>query len=409
MQASHPRVLFITSVFPPVVGGSAVVYQNLCRMLGHDAAVLTGSRDYRTNQELPGWRESDANLPYTVSRLNLLRPLIHEGRDNLPSKLWRLLVDDWPCRRAVLCETLRLVDQFRPDCAIIGELYPLHWLGFELRRRRVPVLHYVHGEEVAMRNSSKLLSSKVMHALQEAEGVIAVSSFTLKLLLELGVRPERLHLVRNGVDAERFTPGQKDTNLLRKHGLEGKRLLVSVSRFEPKKGQDTLIRAMGEILHQLPDTRLLLVGDGAYREALIAIASQCGVSSSVVFSGEVTPAELPAYYRLADVFALPNRALEDGNTEGFGLIFLEAGACGKAVLGGIDGGVCDAILPGETGIQVDGRVVADVAGAAIHLLRNAELAHQMGLAGRAFAERSTWIHRFPDFIGACQAAAQPAR
>ena len=133
---------------------------------------------------------------------------------------------------------------------------------------------------------------------------------------------------------------------------------------------------------------LLLVGDGPYRAQLGRLAQRTGVSHSVVFTGAVPLAELPAHYDAGNVFAMPCRTRKGGlDVEGLGLVYLEASASGLPVVGGDSGGAPDAILDGETGYVVAGRDVAAVANRISELLRDPAGAAAMGEKGAAWVDR----------------------
>jgi phosphatidylinositol alpha-1,6-mannosyltransferase len=135
------------------------------------------------------------------------------------------------------------------------------------------------------------------------------------------------------------------------------------------------------------DPVLLLVGDGPYRADLVKLAERCGVSGSVVFTGAVSWAELPAYYDAGDVFAMPCRTRRRGlDVEGLGIVYLEASATGLPVIGGDSGGAPDAILDGETGFVVPGRSVTAVADRIVRLLGDPAAASAMGERGMAWVD-----------------------
>jgi glycosyltransferase involved in cell wall biosynthesis len=133
---------------------------------------------------------------------------------------------------------------------------------------------------------------------------------------------------------------------------------------------------------------LLLVGDGPYRAELERLAQRTGVSQSVVFTGAVPPAELPAHYAAGNVFAMPCRTRRGGlDVEGLGIVYLEASASGLPVVGGDSGGAPDAILDGETGYVVPGRDVGAVARRISELLADPAGAAAMGEKGAAWVDR----------------------
>jgi phosphatidylinositol alpha-1,6-mannosyltransferase len=168
-------------------------------------------------------------------------------------------------------------------------------------------------------------------------------------------------------------------------------LVVCVSRLVPRKGQDVLIEGMGEVRRRVPDATLLIVGGGPYEDHLRDLAGGAP-EGSVIFAGQVSEADLPRHYAMADVFAMPCRTRLGGlEVEGWGNVFIEAAACGRPVVVGDSGGAREALDDGETGILVDGADVASVADAVATLLGDPALARRMGEAGRARDERShTW-------------------
>jgi phosphatidylinositol alpha-1,6-mannosyltransferase len=137
------------------------------------------------------------------------------------------------------------------------------------------------------------------------------------------------------------------------------------------------------ILREVPDAHLLFVGEGPRRDFMQKRAEKLGVAAHITFIGRIQYLDLPQYICVGDIFAMPSRSRLAGlEVEGLGIVYLEASACGIAVIGGTSGGAPDAVIDGETGIVVDGKSESDVARAAIKLLKNPELAKQMGARGR---------------------------
>jgi phosphatidylinositol alpha-1,6-mannosyltransferase len=192
-----------------------------------------------------------------------------------------------------------------------------------------------------------------------------------------------------GVDTAAFRPGAGGVAIRERHGLRDRPVVVCVSRMVPRKGQDTLIKAWPRVLAAASGRpALLLVGDGPYRAKLEQLAARTNVADSVVFTGPVPAAELPAHYDAGDVFAMPCRTRRGGlDVEGLGIVYLEASASGLPVVGGDSGGAPDAILPGETGYVVPGRDVAGVADRIAGLLTDPADARAMGEKGAAWVDR----------------------
>lgn len=134
----------------------------------------------------------------------------------------------------------------------------------------------------------------------------------------------------------------------------------------------------------------MAIGDGSLRARLERQADQLGLNGAVRFLGEVTDEERDRWYRTADVFVMPSRLPRRGGGEGFGIVYLEAGARGLPVVAGNVGGALDAVIQDETGVLVDPTDPAAVAAAVVGLLRSPARAASMGRNGTARAERFAW-------------------
>jgi len=152
-----------------------------------------------------------------------------------------------------------------------------------------------------------------------------------------------------------------------------------------RKGQDRVIQALPRIRQSLPHVKYVMVGMGEELASLTTLAHELGVQDSVIFAGGVPDQELAAYYAACDVFIMPNRQIGD-DIEGFGIVYLEAGAAGKPVIGGKSGGTDDAIIDGVTGMRVDGNSSVEIADAVIDLLSTPGRGKAMGMHGRQRVE-----------------------
>ena len=198
-----------------------------------------------------------------------------------------------------------------------------------------------------------------------------------------------------GVDTDAFHPSVDGRPVRDLYGLGDRPVVVCVSRFVERKGQDMLIRALPLVQREVPDAALLLVGDGPMRDTLVRLASELGVSRDVVFVGAKPWAELPPYFAAGDVFCMPTRTRKAGfEVEGLGIVYLEASATGLPVVAGDSGGAPDAVLDGVTGYVVPAGRPDDVAAALTKVLCDRDLGRALGAAGRDWAERSwTWDGR----------------
>jgi glycosyltransferase involved in cell wall biosynthesis len=225
--------------------------------------------------------------------------------------------------------------------------------------RRIPYALVAHGIDVG----PELAASRRL-ALRSAAAVWPVSRWTAARVHALGVRKARLSIVPNTVDELRFRPGERSPELLRLYGIApGEKVVLTVARLDAEeayKGCDRVIEALPSLDGRV---RYVIAGSGNDAARLQALATQLGVADRVTFAGFVPDAELPAHYRLADVFAMPSRG------EGFGIVFLEAMASGVPVLGGNCDGTVDALAEGALGRLVDPGDVGAISEALGQLVR----------------------------------------
>jgi phosphatidylinositol alpha-1,6-mannosyltransferase len=227
----------------------------------------------------------------------------------------------------------------------------------------------------------KSLAGPVMRLVsRHAARITAISSFSADEIAALGIPRERITVLYPGVEPAPDEEAPDDVR--RQLGLGDGPLLMTLARLVPRKGQDTVIRAMPAILTRLPDARYLIVGTGPDEARLRQLAEECGVVHAVVFAGSVPHDRVSSYYVACDVVIHPNRRMPDGDVEGFGIVFLEANVFGKPVIGGNSGGVPDAVVDGETGLLVEPDNVQAVADAAVRLLVDRDLARRLGEQGQ---------------------------
>ncbi|MFB3134014.1 MAG: glycosyltransferase family 4 protein, partial [Rhodothermales bacterium] len=175
-------------------------------------------------------------------------------------------------------------------------------------------------------------------------------------------------------------------------GLNHQKVVLTISRLVPRKGIDTVLRALPQVAHQIPDVRYLIGGSGPDRDRLEALSRELHLSDRVQFLGNIPKEDLLRYYNACDVFVMPSRE-DRPHVEGFGIAFLEANACGKPVIGAWSGGIPDAVRDGETGLLVEPDDEADLAAAMLRLLRDAPLAARLGRNGRQrVRDEASWDH-----------------
>lgn len=404
MMRRRDHVLLITNNFPPVRGGSAVVYRELARRSQGRIHVLAPSCSYDDGFPLIGWREYDRTANHPVHRLPLLRTPLLKGAPSPGARL-RLAALELRLRARILARVAWLLKHEPIGAVCVGELISGGWLLQWLRHYRgLRRIAYVHGEEITTNDGYDPQGARRRTPLTAADAIVVVSRFTddaVQTMFEgSGIVPAT-RLIGNGVDYQRFAQADMRTDLVSAYGLDGRFVFVSVCRLLEKKGIDHAIRAFARLYRTAPDCRFLVVGTGAYGERLAAIAAQEGVGDAVIFAGDVPDEDLPAHYRLGDVFVMPNRRLPSGDTEGFGLVFLEANAAGLPVIAGNAGGSRDAVTHRVNGLVVDGQSVDEVENAMRRLYEDADLRRRLAEGGIARAAAEDWGYKAAEFIGLC--------
>lgn len=230
---------------------------------------------------------------------------------------------------AVFCGHLHLAPLARIVASLLG----------------VPLWLQLHGWEAW--NVPRRMEQR---AAERARLITTVSRYTrTKFLAVCGVDPARVRVLPPTV-AQCFGRGARSDEVAGHYGLRGKRGLLTVGRLDPaerRKGQDQVIRALPDIVAAFPDVVYLIVGGGADKARIEALAHQLDVADHVVFAGTVLADELPQLYRLADVFVMPS------TQEGFGIVFLEAAASGLRVIGANADGSADALADGAIGTLIE--------------------------------------------------------
>jgi len=267
------------------------------------------------------------------------------------------------------------------------------YLGLQLLRWfKLPFIVYAHGNEILGAIDSDW--DKPRLALKKAACVLANSRFTAGLLQTAGVAPEAIAVIPLGCDIDRFRPRTPPLQLRRKVLGDRARgpVILTVGNLVERKGHDMVIRSLPAVCQRVPDATYLIVGTGAYKERLNELAAELGVRDRIIFAGKVSDDELPDVYAMCDVFAMPSRArLAAHDVEGFGLVYLEAGACAKPVVAGRSGGIEDAVVDGFTGLIVDPSDARDIGQALIRLLTDSELRGRLGQQGRDRVRKEhTW-------------------
>lgn len=225
----------------------------------------------------------------------------------------------------------------------------------------IPYILVAHGIDV-----SPSLSMQRQQALRMADGIWAVSKWTQQKLVELDVSPDLIQIIPNTVSNQSFGLASQNLGLRERYGIgQDEKIVLTVARLDKEeayKGYDKVVAALPSILNVLK-VHFIVVGRGEDGVRLLSIGNKLGVAGSITLCGFVSDNELADHYRLADVFAMPSMG------EGFGIVFLEAMACGIPVLGGNQDGSVDALLNGKLGLLVNPNDVEEIAKGLIDILQ----------------------------------------
>lgn len=252
---------------------------------------------------------------------------------------------------------------FRPDIIFCGHINfsPLAYLVNIFSNCQYLIIG--HGVEVwDIKGALKL------KALEKARRIISVSRHTKQKISDrLPKIEKKIFILPNSVDGEKFFIKSKSASLLRKHNLRsGGKVILTVARLlssEKYKGYIKVIEALPSVLREIPDLTYILVGDGDDLDYAKKLVKNLRLEDHFIAAGRVADFELVDYYNLCDLFVMPSKI------EGFGIVFLEALACGKPVIAGSKDGARDPLLDGKLGVLVDPDDAGEISRAIIRMLK----------------------------------------
>lgn len=342
--------LLVTNDFPPKHGGIQSVLWELWRRLPpSETTVLT--------TPFAGDRRWDAAQPFRIERVR--------DRVLLPTKSLARRVD-------------ALATEVGADVVFVDPMLPIGAIGPRLRA--APYVVVAHGAEISFWGRIPPTAPWARRVLDGAAGVVAFGDHPRRECQRVARRPLRTTTIPPGVDPARFQPLDADARAAtrRRYGLDDRPLVLGLSRLVPRKGFDVLLRAAAA---HGGDVQVAIAGGGRDRARLERLAARLGLHAR--FLGRVADGDLPALYACADVFAMLCRDRWFGlEAEGFGIVFLEAAACGVPQVAGRSGGAHEAVADTETGFVVAPRDVDAVRIALDALLVDDERRAQMGAAAR---------------------------
>lgn len=241
-----------------------------------------------------------------------------------------------------------------------------------------PVLVSIHGYVFTVSYAQWLLRRFVCLRAR----LIRVNSLAVwKLVSSWGVPEHKLRLVSDRVDLSMFNPEINGSEVRRRHGAVGLNLLLYIGSLLPIKGVDVLLKALPAIKEEVPNVKLLVVGEGPERSRLERLAEELGVHEDVAFVGRVSHSDVPKYIAACDLLIHPSFS------ESLGRVLLEAQAAGKPVVASRAGGMREAVREGVTGLLFKPGDHLELARSVLKLLKNPGLRAEMGMAGRRFVAK----------------------
>ena len=353
------RHLLVTNDYPPKVGGIQSYLWEIYRRLPQDKVVV-----------------------YTTP---------HPDSESFDQKQTHKIIRS---KQRVLLPTRQVANQIRSlaeveniDFIMYDPAVPIGILGPKIG---IPYGVILHGAEVTIPGRVPIARSLIANVLQHAKLVVTAGDYSTKEAIRAAKQNLPVCVIPPGVDIDRFKPldeQARSTIRERFNFKDDDEVILTLSRLVPRKGMDVLISATSELMKTRPRVHLLIAGTGRDLRRLKALAQS--TNAPVTFLGFVSDDEVAELYGMADVFGMICRVRWGGlEQEGFGIVFLEAAACGVPQIAGRSGGADEAVLEGETGFVVDNPTDSNAVKQALEkLLADSETRQEMGRNSRARAEK----------------------
>lgn len=356
------KVLLVARGFFPVLGGIENYMFNIYSRLDQEVVVITPFEKNSLSFEQSGDLKIFRTSPYLKFLSKRKWPL-------LPLLFWSLWLFFRYKIKQIHCDQVQ--------SGLIGYVF--------YRLFGVPYLIYTYGMEIAG-GGSEWIKGKV---LRNAKVIVTISEYTKsKLISRFNIDPQKITKVTPGVNIDKFRPHFEREDIKRQYNLSQRKIILTVGRLVGEgrnKGHDYVIKALPKILSFVPRATYLIVGQGPDEARLKNIVRELELDDRVIFTGYIPDDRLPFFYNICDVFVMASRsAVNDGEgkVEGFGIVYLEANACGKPVIGGRSGGEEEAVVNGKTGLLINSEDIQQIAKTISWLLCNTKEAEKMGSLGR---------------------------
>lgn len=356
------KVLMISPYFPPIMAGAEIYTYKLALYLvrkGYDVDVIT-----KHFGNLPGYESMEGVNVYRVRSFNVpkLRSFI-----SMPSMFFKALKKDYDIIHAHIPYPSAIISYFVSK--LKSTPYIVTSQGDEL-------LDYPEAKEL------KYIKPLTGLALRNAKKVHCISNALKHSLVEnFKVPEEKIHVIPNGVDVKKFKP-EKKRDLKGKFNAEF--ILVNVSRLSPKNNIGKTIEAVKKVTEKYKKFKYLIIGDGEEKERLERMIKELGLEDKVILTGWVDNDLLPSYIAGSDAL------IRTSVTEGLGIVFLEAMACGTPVIASNVQGILDIVRDHETGLLVDPNNIATISEKIIEIIENDRLRKDLSIKGLEYVKEFDW-------------------
>ncbi len=369
------KILVYTHEFPPFLGGLATTSMKLVEGLSNHAdGLIAIVPDYGKNQD-----SIDKKLNCTIKRVPLL------GSRYIRSvPFLQQIVGFFFLYYHIFVNKPDVVLFITEEAESVGGLVS-YFVRFKsvVRVAGSGIVTCFHGTGF----NKRILKYPMSSLYKRSDRVIAVSNYTKSLLEGIGVDNQKIRVIYNGVKSSLLENpvNIENTDLLKKkYNIDKKdKVIITVARVLPRKGQDYVIRALPGVLEKVPNLKYLVVGEGKFRQEFEKLAVELGVSGNVVFTGGVENSSIVDFLDLSDLFIMPNRAWNN-KVEGLPNSIIEASARGKAVIAGNHSGSVEAVLHEETGLLVDSTDPEKIGKALIEVLTDSKKLKEYGANGKDF-------------------------
>lgn len=363
------KTLIITLEFPPQVGGIATYVHDLADTLDPEKVIVLapgGTDEFATAEQKAQW---DAKQKYKIIRKKMLFP--------------KFL---WPRWIPLVFQVIGIVRKEKIKIIFVQHVLPVGYVGIIMKKVfGVPFLLFSHGTDLIAGTNTAWKKKMVTKVSKVAEQVIFNSNSLQDRFLRVLPQFEKKSFVLYPCPESSFLespPREVIDNLRRQYALEGKQVLLTVSRLDEGKGFLHLIRYMPKILESVPNLVWFIIGGGWKRDMIMNAIIKNNLQNIVRFVGEIPHEQLPPYFYTSDVFVLLTHP-DEGKEEGLGLVFLEASAAGLPIVAGRSGGVPEAVLDQDTGLVVEALNKEQVVPAVLKLLQEKAYARQLGMSAKA--------------------------